>query len=113
MIKKTENDEIFILIDNDELIILSWQRAAIKKSKVLFTFSCVEEFIAKHGEFSKHSQVFIDSELDNGLRGEVEARKIFDLGFENIFLATGFSKCDVNVDGAFWIKDIVGKKPPF
>jgi hypothetical protein len=47
----------------------------------------------------------------NGIKGEEIAEKLFDMGFNNIYLATGYD-ADYFSDIPF-IRGIVGKSPPF
>ncbi len=101
----------YILIDDDPLIRLMWENAAKKEEKKLITYERVSDFIKEEALFSKNSKIIIDSQLGEGLRGEEEAEKIFKCGFENIILATGYSKEDINQTP--WIKEIVGKRPQF
>jgi signal transduction histidine kinase len=81
--------EKLVLIDDDKLIHLSWRMAANKKNINLDCFFSVEEFIDRHAIYQKDTFIFIDSYLGNNVLGEVESKKIFDLGFQKIYLATG------------------------
>lgn len=102
-----------VLIDDDELIHFAWSRIAEKQGVILTCFDSVDEFLANQSNFTKDVIIYIDSHLSEELRGEVEAQKIFQAGFETIFLTTGYAKSDVKLDGCPWIKDIVSKRPPF
>ena len=51
--------------------------------------------------------MYIDSDLGKGLKGEELSKGIFDLGFKNIYLATGKRKVDIKVP--YWIKKVQGK----
>jgi hypothetical protein len=100
-----------ILIDNDSLIQMSWKMAAEKAGKEIATFSSVDEFLEVADDFGPDTPIYVDSDLGDGIRGEVESEKIHARGFFEIRLATGFSPGEV--DKPAWIKEIVGKRAPF
>ena len=110
-IKDARPEKVSILIDDDSLIQMSWKMAASKAGEKLKCFSSLDEFIKIENELSKSSTIYIDSNLGHGVKGEVEAEKIYNLGFENIHLATGYSSSDF--DEYTWIKSVVGKRAPF
>jgi capsular polysaccharide biosynthesis protein len=60
---------------------------------------------------SKSTKIYIDSDLGNNIKGEVCAKQLFDKGFHEIYLATGYSK--EGFDEMPWIMAFVGKEPPF
>jgi len=77
----------------------------------LSCYSSVQEFISSSSKYSKDIKIYIDSNLANNKKGEIESEKIYDLGFKNLYLATGYSKEDI--DKPSWIIDIVGKRADF
>ena len=100
-----------VFIDDDKLIQMSWKMAAEKAGREIVTYSSVDDFLTNAEQFSKDTLIYIDSDLGHGIRGEIESEKIFNLGFAEIRLATGFSPGDI--DKPLWIKEIVGKRAPF
>ncbi len=100
-----------ILIDNDKFVKLSWSLKAKKNGHAFLSFSTVENFISQAESLPQDSIIFIDSHLDHGIKGEVEAHRISALGFSNIHLCTGYD--DIDITGLPWIKSIVGKSCPF
>ena len=104
---------MIILIDNDSLIHMMWQMHAKKVGVDLKAFISVEEFLRfeKENSLSKDVFIYVDSELDDGLLGEVESEKISNLGYKNIYLATGKDPADINKPA--WIIQVVGKRPEF
>lgn len=109
--KKYKSRKHHILIDDDEIIHMSWQMEAESKKIKLACFKSVDDFLKASKHFEKNIQIFIDSNLQNDLKGEIESKKIYDLGFKNIILTTGYSKADIEKPA--WIKEIVGKRPNF
>ena len=105
-----------ILIDDDvDLVHTTWQMKAKQKDKDLYCFTSVESFLNKCESFDKKTPVYVDSHLGNHVRGEVEAKKIFHKGFEEIYLATGDAtlreKIISNTEPFFYIKKVIGKDP--
>jgi hypothetical protein len=62
---------------------------------------------------STESHIYIDSNLKDGEKGEIEAQKILKKGYANIYIATGYSKSYFDIQNLPWVKDIVTKTPPF
>jgi FixJ family two-component response regulator len=100
-----------VLIDNDRLIRSGWEIVAKRKDIPIHTFSSVEEFIDSETTYSKDISIYIDSNLENGFKGEVESKKLYQLGYANLFLSTGY--LDFDPSSYPWLKGVVGKKPPF
>ena len=89
----------------------TWAFAASESDKKIATYSSVEEFITVINEYTIDTIIYIDSDLDQGIRGEIEAKKLFDLGFKEIYLATGHAPN--RFKNIPYIKSIIGKEPPF
>lgn len=107
--KNTDNKLVFI--DNDEAMQNTWNFAAEEAGEHLSTYSSLEEFVTEINAYSKDTVIYIDSELENNIKGEVCAKYLFDKGFTEIHLATGHPPDHFN--SMPWIKSIVGKEPPF
>lgn len=99
-----------ILIDDDELIHELWKMAAKDADVSLACFKTVDAFLENAKNFSIETNVYIDSNLENS-RGEVEACRVKEAGFDNIYIATGYNKEDVNAPD--FVLDVVGKRPRF
>ena len=105
-VKQSASKEV-VLIDDDKFTHLNWKRSA-KNSDVKFSsYFSVEEFIKSSSSYKKDTSVYIDSDLGKGLKGEELSKEIFDLGFKNIYLATGKRREDIKVP--YWIKKVQGK----
>jgi len=107
----SEEGEHIVLIDDDDLIHMSWQQEANLKKLNLKSYKTVDDFLNDELNFPKDTTIYIDSNLANNIKGEVESKRIFDLGFKKIILTTGYSKEDINKPD--WIKEIVGKRANF
>ncbi len=101
----------YVLIDDDLLIRKSWEMAAKKSNIQLLCCKDVAEFMSQLDGLAKDVSIYIDLELGDGLIGTKESHKINDLGFENLYIATGHDPG--HVDSPAFIKGIVGKRPPF
>ncbi len=100
-----------ILIDDDELVRMSWSMAAKASSKRLRVFSQPVDFFAESETLSKNSPVYVDANLGHGVKGEEVAEQIHHLGFTRVFLATGYEP--ENYRQYQFLQGVLGKDPPF
>lgn len=100
-----------ILIDDDELVRRSWSSVAERKGTLLTTFENVDDFEKEMGHLSKETVIYIDSNLGNGVKGEIYAKKIYDFGIKNIVLTTGYNSAEFK--SYPWISEVIGKVPPW
>ena len=100
-----------VLIDDDKIMHMGWQMEAKNHAIDLSCFFTIDDFLQVANEFPKTTDVFVDSNLGNDIKGEVESKKIADLGFQNIYLATGYAPKEF--EKPEWIKEVRGKKPDF
>ncbi len=105
---QTNNPQI-VLIDDDKMIQIDWFYYCEKESIPFKGFRSVEKFLEIAHTLDKETIIFIDSNLGQDIKGEVESEKIFNLGFKNIYLATGYQKEDIQKP--HWILDIFSKGP--
>lgn len=102
-------DDKIILIDDDEMIRATWLATAENIGKKIITFSSFENFMNAISTLSKNSTIYIDSDLGDKSKGEIYAKYLFEHGFTNIYLTTGYLA--EQFDFMPWIKSIVGKDP--
>ncbi len=105
------NDIKAVLIDDDTIVRLSWTSQAKKAGIKFQAFERPEEFMEKIDQYDKNVSIYIDSGLGNDVKGEDVAKILYEQGIRNIYLATGYEKD--SFDEMPWIKDIIGKHPPF
>lgn len=109
---QTSHSKTFhILIDDDELMHMSWKMEAQKQGLSFKAYFTVEEFLNSAAQICKSSVIYIDSNLADGIKGEVESEKISKIGFSEIYLATGYAASDIQKPK--WIKEVVGKRAQF
>lgn len=100
-----------ILLDDDPLVRLVWKLQAEKKNVDLSIFECPNSLFEKIDNYSKNSIFYIDSDLSDNQKGEAIAKKLFDRGFENLYLATGYES--EKFKSLSYIKGIIGKTAPW
>lgn len=86
---KIRSNQTLVLIDDDELVHQTWEMMAKQNQQTLHSYYDVDSFIKDCEKFAKDIIIFIDSYLKFDLKGEVESKRIYDLGFTNIHLASG------------------------
>ncbi|MBP7796867.1 MAG: hypothetical protein KA059_08855, partial [Elusimicrobiales bacterium] len=100
-----------VLIDDDPLVRKNWEIKSRKNGINLKTYANPIDFIETAHNYPKETQIYIDSELGNDIKGEEIAKELYEKGFKNIYIETGYSK-DKFKDKKY-IKDIISKEPPF
>lgn len=97
-----------VLIDDDQLIHELWKMAAKESACKISCFFDADEFLKNAAAFSKDTPVYVDSNLANA-KGEVEAYRLKEAGFTQLYITTGYNKQDI--DAPDFIVDVVGKRP--
>jgi signal transduction histidine kinase len=100
-----------ILVDDDSLQHLSWQVAAKERGHTLICFSNPDEFYARAARIDINSPLYIDVTLANGARGEDVASRASEMGFKEIYLATGYAPEMILAPSC--VRQVVGKDPRF
>lgn len=100
-----------VLIDDDPLTRMTWKIAAARLGKKLRSFESVADFLKESDGIDRTTPVYVDSELGDDVKGEVESLEIHGLGFGEVYLATGHGA------GRFaslaHLRGVVGKEPPW
>lgn len=100
-----------VLIDDDPLSRATWKTAAARAGKSFRSFSSVGTFFDAAADIDRLTTVYIDSDLGDGVKGERESLKILDLGFGEIYLATGHPPEKFSSLGH--LRGVVGKEAPW
>ncbi|PIK14060.1 HAMP domain-containing sensor histidine kinase [Halobacteriovorax sp. JY17] len=100
-----------VLIDDDELIRFTWAEAAKNKERKFLCFESCEDFEAQLPELEGYVVLYLDSHLSNDCRGEEKAKEYYEKGIKEIYLETGNESSSYN--SMYWIKEIIGKNPPW
>lgn len=100
------------LIDDDNLVRLTWQFAAQEAGQSFKAFQSYEAFLEEASEVSKDTPIYIDLNLAGGVRGTDVAQQLAKLGFRNLNLATGFDLAAIP-EIPRCINGVIGKEPTF
>ncbi len=103
------NQPLVILIDDDKLVRYNWSSHCEKKGIPFKAFVSIDSFLDEAVSIPKEAKIYIDSNLGNDVKGEIESEKIFNLGFKNLYLATGYGKEYIKKPD--WIIEIFSKSP--
>jgi signal transduction histidine kinase len=109
-IQRKLEESCLVFIDNDEMMRMAWSFVAEDFGKNISTYSSPEEFNKYLTSYNKTTMIYLDSELANGVKGELYAKELYEKGFTEIYLSTGYPKEKFGVMP--WIKSVVGKEPP-
>lgn len=97
-----------ILVDDDELIRASWIMQSKLKKKNTVTFASIKDAESEIDIYRRDTPIYIDSNLEDNIAGELYAKSLFEKGFTTIYLATGY-QADSFKEMA-WIKEIITKE---
>lgn len=100
-----------VLIDDDPLTRIIWQNAASDLGKRFRAFSSTESFLRESAGIDFKTPLYIDAKLADGVDGAKESRRIHELGFHEIYLATGHPASAF--EGLKHLQGVVGKEPPW
>lgn len=97
----------FVVIDDDISLLLSITEKASKLGKSILTFGNVGEFLREARFIHLDTEIRIDSDLGAEVTGEIESKKIFELGFHKIFLSSFREEFDLTTYP--WLKGRLDK----
>jgi signal transduction histidine kinase len=100
-----------VLIDDDSLMITLWRYSAELAGKKLLTFNNIQSFEAQLPQLDNKVPIYIDSNLNGNVRGELYAKDLYEQGFSELYLVTGSNASDFKEMG--WLKAVRGKEPIF
>ncbi len=100
-----------ILIDDDELVRLSWAYFAKKKGVILDIYKSKEEFLENLRNLPKDIDIYIDSNLSLHSKGEDLAEFLASQQFSSLYLTTGYDPSKFS--NLKFLKGIIGKSPPW
>jgi len=112
-LKHAKIDYDDILIDNNPLVRWQWLKMGKKFRRKVGVFSTVQNFYDTCKNISANT-IYIDSDLGDGIKGEIEAKTIYDLGFKEICLTTNHDpECFDGIQHREYIREIIKKNPPW
>lgn len=110
LITGVNHHSLNVLIDNDELVCITWETKAKKAGVNLKTFKASSEVFSNISQLPVDSTFYIDSELDNE-KGEDIAQKLYNMGYLNLIMCSGHSK--EKFAHLHFVKKVINKAPPF
>ncbi len=99
-----------VLLDDDELVHLVWDAVARRSGGNLIHYYEPEKFLDGIESLDRKSIIFLDAHLGNGVSGEGLVPKIHEMGFEKIYITTGYEA--ERFDRISGLSGVVGKEPP-
>lgn len=100
-----------VFIDDDKTLTAAWEQEAERQGLSIRTFNRSADLRMTLTTLDKTTPIYIDSNLRESISGEDFAKELYEQGFTELYLASGYPK------GHFgdlpWIKEFVGKEPPF
>ena len=99
-----------VLIDDHSSNHEMWSKRAKDRNSNLFTYFSVDDFLADAQSYGLGTKIYVDSVLGNDRKGEIESKKIAAIGFEEIYLTSGFPES--HFSDVSHIKQILPKLPP-
>jgi signal transduction histidine kinase len=100
-----------VILDDDRIVSMTWQMSAREHGRSLLCFSTPNEFKASANGIAFNTPLYIDVSLSSGVRGEAVAVEIAQLGFSDIYLATGFEAASIVKPDC--VRGVLGKDPVF
>lgn len=104
-----------VLIDDDELVHMTWKHVAKSIGVKLKIYRDFNSFINDSDLIHFETPIYIDVNLGNGKSGEILGSELFQMGYKHIHLSTGYDserfKHLLKPNGPF--ESIIGKSPPF
>jgi signal transduction histidine kinase len=104
-------NQLHVLLDNDVLIRKIWKMAAKKTKTQLQTFETAADLFAVVRKLDATTIFYLDFDLGGNESGANVGRQLSEMGFTEIYLATGHSAS--SFPKMEWIKGFVGKEPPW
>lgn len=101
----------YILIDDDELVQNMWKLMAKKAGKSFLGFIAPTDFFKIIDKVPKSAFIYVDSSLGDGIKGEEVAKQLHELGFPNLYIASGYKRD--HFSHLIFLKGVQGKEPPF
>jgi signal transduction histidine kinase len=109
---RAEQNRRFVLVDDDVRIQALWKAEARRVGKDLVVYGSPDELLSEIETFNCESTwIYIDSNLRADMSGEELCRIVRQMGFEKVFIASGYS--EERFKDIWWITGATGKFPPF
>lgn len=81
----------FVLVDNDDLVRLTWGLIAADRGRTIKFFSSIDDLFSVSDVIPRDVPIFLDSHLDDGMRGQDAAPELRKMGFNRIYVTTNYA----------------------
>jgi signal transduction histidine kinase len=109
----TSTEPDLILIDDNKTLTDTWKITAEFSDKNIVVFNSTKEAENEIHHYSTHIAIYVDSDLGENIKGEEYAKSLYERGYRNIYLTTGYEASTFDLNKFYWIKNVVGKEPQF
>ena len=101
-----------VYMDDDKYLRMAWELKAKKQNKKILSVGELSTLESNLSNIDFETPFFLDRDLGEGLpKGEDIAKDLFEKGFKNLYLCTGYRKEDLQEFP--WIKEILPKNVDF
>ncbi len=97
-----------IHIDDEELLRRAWVKYFSERGITVHSYNSPTDFLERRPENLNNIPTFIDSYMGDEERGELFAQKMYQEGYEEIYLASADSR-HLNISDFPWIREAMGK----
>jgi hypothetical protein len=110
--KLNQVESLIVYIENNKLLRRAWENSAKKHEIKLLILESPSDLTQYRDQLHKQTTFYIDSDLgDDQIKGEDVAKSLFEQGFSELYLATGYDQKKFHQLNC--IKGVVGKEPPW
>ena len=102
--------KFFVHLDNSSLLRKDWCHRAKEAGIEILSFENSEELFDNLAIVPKHTQFFVDKNLNEDINGLEVCKKLFKFNYDQLFISTAES--DIDLTAHPFVKRVVGKKFP-
>ena len=101
-----------VYLDDDKYLRMAWEMEAKKQNRKILSISEPSQLESTLPQLGLETPFFLDRNLgEDKPKGEAIAKTLYDKGFKNLYLCTGYRKEDLPESP--WIKEVLPKKVDF
>jgi len=109
-INENSSEPSLVIIDDRRSLTNAWLFVANAVGKKIAVFNNSREFRQHLAQYRKDLPIYIDFDLGEDKTGAEFAHELFTLGFNNLYLMTGYDRD--TFEPMPWIKEIISKDQP-
>ncbi len=105
------DSKFIVLLDDDQLMHMTWEVKATRAGFDFRAFATPAELFAELDTLPEDTIFYIDSSLGDEQKGEDIARSLYEKGYTNLYLTTGYEP--ERFKDLTFLKGVIGKEAPF